>query len=256
MGKISTLRPFNIMMLDNEIFYPLYEFDSKYFVNEMGNKVYSKNYNRLLKTQENHDGYYYVILRVQGQSRKRFLHRLIADSMILKNGDRNVINHINKNRKDNRICNLEWVYRHENYLHGVGKENYKKDSNTIRLFLKHEIEDIYTSNSIYRELKIKYPKLTRMTYHDIKSGKTYTDITDKLDKGKSDYSKKREDNESINDSFIYKVWLKDYVIEGNSLKKIAKKYNNYPGLFNRRFKDMNLPVKSSGRYGKIELKLN
>ena len=35
------MKPLNIKIINNETFYPLYEFEGKYFINELGNKIYS-----------------------------------------------------------------------------------------------------------------------------------------------------------------------------------------------------------------------
>ncbi|MBE7504296.1 MAG: HNH endonuclease [Verrucomicrobiales bacterium] len=49
----------------------------------------------------------------------RLAHRVIAETFLDKpQTDRGlVVNHINKNRADNRVCNLEWVTRSENARH-------------------------------------------------------------------------------------------------------------------------------------------
>src|SRR5699024_10472763 len=149
--------------------------------------------------------------------------------------------HKNKDRKDNRIANLEWTYAHENYYHGVGVNNYKKDDNHPRLFSKEEIKDIYTSSNTREELKKKYKKLTNMTYHDIKHDKTYKD--------------KLEYNRKISDSFIFKIWLNDYIIKNNSLKDLENEHSISISILKRRFKLMNLPLKGIGKYPKIKLVL-
>src|SRR5699024_6530624 len=167
----------------------------------------------------------YVNIMLKGTLRKRFLHRLIADSLLLRTSDRNIINHKNKDRKDNRIANLEWTYAHENYYHGVGVNNYKKDDNHPRLFSKEEIKDIYTSSNTREELKKKYKKLTNMTYHDIKHDKTYKDITSNLEKGTSIFKDRVEYSRKISDSFIFKIWLNDYIIKNNSLKDLENEHS-------------------------------
>lgn len=248
------MKPLNIKVINNETFYPLYEFEGKYFINESGDKIYSLFYNRLLKVQEK-EGYYYINIMLNGTMKKRFLHRLIADVLLLKTDSRNIINHKNKNRKDNSVANLEWVYIHENYYHGVGMDNYKAKSNYSRLFSKEEIKDIYTSSNTREELKKKYKKLTNMTYHDIKHDKTYKDITFNLKKGTSIFKDRVEYSSKISDSFIFKIWLNDYIIKNNSLKDLENEHSVSISILKRRFKLMNLPLKGIGKYPKIKLVL-
>lgn len=45
------------------------------------------------------------------------VHRLVASAFIEKDDDRNLVNHINKIKTDNRACNLEWVNQTENDSH-------------------------------------------------------------------------------------------------------------------------------------------
>ena len=47
------------------------------------------------------------------------LHRIIAEAFIPNPNNKKVINHINCNKKDNSIKNLEWCTQSENCLHSV-----------------------------------------------------------------------------------------------------------------------------------------
>lgn len=88
-------KPLNILIINNFIYYPIYEFNGKYYIKETGDTVYTTVYNRELKTQVNNDGYYYNNLIFNGTQTKRFYHRLIADSLLLRKDDRDIINHKN-----------------------------------------------------------------------------------------------------------------------------------------------------------------
>ena len=70
---------------------------------------------------------YLRIKLCNGTGRKNYtLHRLIADAFLVKDCDRNVVNHKNGNRLDNRAENLEWVTTKENWVHAytvLGRRN-------------------------------------------------------------------------------------------------------------------------------------
>jgi hypothetical protein len=96
-----------------------------YFVTEDGRvfsgwksngKVY---YNDLkqLKPRENKCGYSYVILC---KNRNRFtkkVHRLVAETYIENPDNLPQVNHIDENKLNNHISNLEWVTMHQNNIH-------------------------------------------------------------------------------------------------------------------------------------------
>lgn len=249
-------KPLNILIENNSLYYPIYEFDGKYYIKESGDVVFSTVYKRNLKTQVNKDGYYYNNLMFNGTQTKRFYHRLIADSLLLRKDNRNIINHKNSNRKDNRIKNLEWVYKYENYYHGIGEKNYKSKENTNhRLLTDNEIRYIYTSDKTRSELIKDIPKLTRRTHHDIKHDISYIDITETLTKGLSKDVKRKEKLDKINDSTIYNIWLKGYVEKNLSLKGLEKEYELGSSFLKRKFISLGLPLKSSGRNSKVKMSL-
>lgn len=86
------------------------------------------------------DGYEFVYLRKDGQSRRFYVHRLVAKEFLpLPNSD--MVNHKNGIKFDNRVENLEWCNRSENTKHAfrvlsVGKvrkiAQYDKNGNYIK----------------------------------------------------------------------------------------------------------------------------
>lgn len=82
---------------------------TKYYAMEDGN-IYSASYGGVLKYEITKDGYARVCI-----GRKHFLvHRLIAKAFIPNPENKKEINHINRDKLDNSVDNLEWVTREEN----------------------------------------------------------------------------------------------------------------------------------------------
>lgn len=59
-------------------------------------------------------GYVVFDLRKGGKKRHFKAHRLVAEAFIDKKEGKDFVDHINRDRKDNRVENLRWVTRSEN----------------------------------------------------------------------------------------------------------------------------------------------
>lgn len=115
----------------NEIWKPVVGYDGFYEVSSVGRvrsvyrvvrgkygKTQSKP-GRLLKPATNKDGYYYVTLSKEAKAKHFFIHRLVATAFIQNSPNKEQVNHINEDIKDNRVENLEWVTSKENINHGT-----------------------------------------------------------------------------------------------------------------------------------------
>ena len=72
---------------------------------------------RVRKTFIVGDGYEQVYLNKDGVSTGLYVHRLVATAFIDNAEDKREVNHINREKLDNRVENLEWVTAKENQRH-------------------------------------------------------------------------------------------------------------------------------------------
>ena len=71
------------------------------------------------KSFKNKDGYMVARIRKNKKIVYYSVHRLVASLFIKNPLSKPVVNHINHNRRDNRVENLEWVTHQENMSHMV-----------------------------------------------------------------------------------------------------------------------------------------
>ena len=74
-------------------------------------------YPRVMKGHIDSHGYVQVTISVDGKSKLMFVHILVAKAFIPNPLGKRTINHINCNKTDNRVCNLEWATDSENIKH-------------------------------------------------------------------------------------------------------------------------------------------
>ena len=118
-----------IIYTDGTILYQIPKF-SKYLASKDG-RVFSKNYGNTNKIKPlvgktTKDGYIELLLRDDNGNRKYIRkHILIAKTFIPNPDNLPQINHIDGNKTNNNISNLEWCTQSYNIRHGINSGLYK-----------------------------------------------------------------------------------------------------------------------------------
>lgn len=116
---------------------------------EISNKGKVRNAEgRILKARTQNKGYFYVTLHSNHKERKFTIHRLVAEVFIPKINGFNQVNHINGNKKDNSVENLEWCNQRLNYNHGMQKFLYSHNEN--HYFAKLTNEQVRTIPTLFK----------------------------------------------------------------------------------------------------------
>lgn len=190
-------------MQDTQKFHPIKGFESYYEINKIGNirsvkrfttksdGVYQYVRGNYLKPELSNRGYYRVLLSIaeKGIKKKYSIHRLVALTFIDNPENLPLVNHKNKNTKDNHIDNLEFCTSSYN-------NKYKYDNGYIshkRVLKEEAVIDIFTNVIVANNSKtsIKGAKsnvnffidkynTTRDVIYGIIRSKTYLNVTKNL----------------------------------------------------------------------------
>jgi hypothetical protein len=107
-----------------EIWKDIKGFEGLYKVSNLG-RVLSLKKNVIMKENISNSGYVFYGLYKDGIVKSRFVHRLVAQTFIDNLENKIQVNHMDLNRKNNSIENLEWVTISENQKHSYKNSNRK-----------------------------------------------------------------------------------------------------------------------------------
>lgn len=78
-----------------------------------------KDTTNYILSQSSQQDYKFVTLLIKGKQKRMRVHRMVALTFLDNPENKPYVNHINGNRSDNNITNLEWVTPSENTQHAV-----------------------------------------------------------------------------------------------------------------------------------------
>lgn len=107
---------------------PIEGYEGYYEISSLG-RVYSIRRNIILKNKISPTGYARVNLSVNGIAKHHAVHRLVANAFIKNPDNKPTVNHINENKLDNSVENLEWATNAEQNVHGTRIERVKAHTN-------------------------------------------------------------------------------------------------------------------------------
>lgn len=102
-----------------EVWKDIKGYEGRYKISNLGN-VYTYLRDRNMTPRKCRKGYLRVVLRDnQGVRKSHGVHRLVAQTFIPNPEDKPQVNHIDEDKTNNIVDNLEWVTNKENSIHGT-----------------------------------------------------------------------------------------------------------------------------------------
>ncbi len=138
-----------------EIWLPIEGYENLYEVSNLGrvrslehtvirkNGVKLKVPGKILKPGTHRDGYLMVNLSKNGVRRSFYLHRLVATAFIPNSNNVSQVNHLNENKSNNEVSNLEWCTAKEN--NNYGTRNKRASEKLQKQVLCVELNQIFPS---------------------------------------------------------------------------------------------------------------
>jgi hypothetical protein len=170
----------------NEIWKDILGYEGVYQISSKG-RVKSLGWNRvrsrgrishradiLLKQTITHRGYKRVELNLKGSAKKFVIHRLVAIAFISNPSNKPEVNHIDGNKENNDISNLEWCTSKENkshaFVNGLSHQVYGEKHVQAKLSLNDviEIKRKFASGDFKNQTKVsKIYNVSRATIRSI-----------------------------------------------------------------------------------------
>ena len=146
-------------------------------------KVYSSVTDRYLKQEESKKGYFYVRLMNNGKAKAMRIHRLVAMTYIDNPNKLPVVNHIDGNKHNNNLSNLEWCTFKQNQEHAMRiglMDGMIGVNNTLSKLTEVDVRNIRsiskTQNGLsHRKLAVTY-NVSKATIRNVIERITYKNI--------------------------------------------------------------------------------
>lgn len=134
---------------------------------------------RICKSWKDKKGYEYFTFKINGKNRHKLIHRLVATAFIPNSNNKPQVNHIDGNKSNNNIENLEWCTPKENLKHArdTGLNNIEGLNHYRCKLTKNNIIEIRENkeNLTQKKLGEKY-NLNQTSISDIINFKTYKNV--------------------------------------------------------------------------------
>lgn len=168
------VQQFTTQELESEEWRPVVGFEGYYSVSNLGRVMSTggkwHRVGRVLKPSLN-DGYLQVVLTREKASTTRKIQGLVAAAFLGKRPNGSDANHIDRNRANNRLGNLEYLTRRENILHSIINETHHHATLTARD--ARQIRRLDCEGLTPGEISDRFPHVDRKTIYNVRTWRTW-----------------------------------------------------------------------------------
>ena len=164
---------------DNALTFKPIDGYNNYFISNDGD-ILNLNTGRIMKANINKNGYVQADLYKKNKRYKHYVHRLVAKAYLNAETDKTEVNHIDCNKLNNNLTNLEYVTHSENLQHaydtglinqskGVEHHNAKLSDSDVK-FIRDNYKVNYTGIQLAKMFNV-----SRLTIYKVANYISYID---------------------------------------------------------------------------------
>lgn len=146
------------ILIMKKLFKPVKDFEHIYHISNTGILKNIKT-GRILNGEIHYSGYVRcnLIDKINNKKRRTTIHRLVAETFLNNPNNLPVVDHIDRNRANNRVTNLRWVSESTNHENVNRKNRTTKAKSVIAINLLNNKKKKFKSlNSACNELNLNY----------------------------------------------------------------------------------------------------
>lgn len=147
--------------MKEEIWKDVVGYEGIYQVSNLGRIKSLKRKGKIKNTQLDKDGYEHLSLWHNSKAKRMSVHRIVAQAFIPNPENKPVVNHIDGNKTNNIVNNLEWCTRSENDIHAykLGLRKVNKTGTGKFSKLNGHSRKVYMLNKETQEIMQKFDSL-------------------------------------------------------------------------------------------------
>ena len=151
-------------------------FENRYEIYEDGSIINIKTNKPICQWKDN-VGYLQVVIRNNGKKKYMRVHRLVAEHFIPNPNNLPQVNHIDGDKTNNHVNNLEWTDNKTNTQHGYDNNLYHSKKRSIKIKVYNKLGEYINTYKSIREtaqvLNINRKTLSRILFDNKENNYDY-----------------------------------------------------------------------------------